>query len=169
MIKVFYRACGETHEEQHAAAYELLYAAADFCGYGAASLKVEKTEQGKPFFAGRDDLFFSISHTARLAVCAISDSPCGVDTERMREIPKRVSDRYLGGKSGIEALYLWTERESFGKLDGRGFFAEPASKKVFFSRFVLDDAVITAASYEDKNADGLWEMVNNASIFVKKL
>ncbi len=122
MIKVFFAECKETRKEQHEAAYKLLYAAAEFCGYDVAKLKIEKTELGKPFFAGKEDVFFSISHSGGYAACVIGDIPCGIDIEREREVPLRVSERYLGGKSGKEALRLWTMRESFGKIDGQGFF-----------------------------------------------
>lgn len=122
MIKVFFRRSGEAYREQHAAAYSLLYAAAAFCGYDADTLEIAKTEEGKPYFKGDRVPFFSLSHSGGYAVCAIGDIPLGVDLERMREIPDRICKRFLGGTSGREAVVRWTMRESYGKLEGGGFF-----------------------------------------------
>lgn len=130
MIRVYYRPCGKTHNEQHTAAYELLDAAASLHGYAAG--RVEKTKEGKPFFPDVPALHFSIAHTDGYAVVAIGDAPCGVDIEKIRLLPERVCRRYLDGATGEEALYRWTERESYGKLDGRGFFAEAPKEKVVF-------------------------------------
>lgn len=146
MIRVFYKPCGKSYKEQHAAAYELLYAASDICGipyYG-----VEKTKDGKPYFVGSPDAFFSIAHGNSYAVVAIGDKECGVDIEGGREISPRISKRYLGGAQGKEALILWTQRESFGKLDGKGFFAKKSNKKVVYKSFDLGDSVITVCAYE---------------------
>ncbi len=123
MIKAFFRRCGETHDEQHAAAYELLYAAASFCGYEISPDDVKKTERGKPYIDGSPELYISISHSGVYAAVVLSDIPCGIDIEKIREIPKRMSERFLGSAEGYEALIRWTERESYGKLDGGGFFS----------------------------------------------
>lgn len=140
MIKVFFRQCGETYGEQHAAAYKLLYAAAAFCGYEVSSAEIKRTDMGKPYFPDRSDLFFSLSHSGRYAVCAIGDIPCGVDIEKNREIPHRVCDRYLGGAAGKNAICRWTMRESFGKIGGGGFFKGDN---------IPDDAVFGFFEYED--------------------
>ncbi len=121
MIRVFYRPCGKTHNEQHTAAYELLDAAVSFLGLTCG--RIEKTERGKPYFPDQPSLFFSLSHTDGYVVCAVGDEPCGVDIEAEREISEKIRDRFLGGASAEEAVRRWTERESYGKLEGRGFFA----------------------------------------------
>lgn len=142
MIRVYYRPCGKTHNEQHTAAYELLDAAASLHGHPAG--RVEKTKEGKPFFPEATTLHFSIAHTNGYAVVAIGDAPCGVDIEKIRPLPERVCQRYLDGAEGTEALRRWTERESYGKLDGRGFFAEAPEEKVrFVSYTTLPDHLIT--------------------------
>lgn len=130
MIRVFYRPCGHTHNEQHTAAYELLYAAAAVCQLPSG--RVEKTEEGKPYFPDAPSTFFSLSHTDGYAVCAIGDCPCGVDIEAEREVSERLRRRFLGGASEKDALRLWTEKESFGKLDGKGFFTDGSHEHVIF-------------------------------------
>ncbi len=146
MIYVFCRSCGDLHEEQHTAAYELLYAAASFVGLPTG--KIAKTEAGKPYFEDIDGVFFSISHTKGLAVVAIGDRNCGIDLEAHREISPRVRNKYLGGATGDEALKLWTQKESFGKYEGSGFFAENNGQKVKFTSFSKENYVITLCTDE---------------------
>ncbi len=151
MIRVFFRRCGRTRSEQHETAYALLSAAAGVIGADPGTVgAVEKTAAGKPFFSLAPELYFSLSHTPGLAVCAIGDRPCGVDAETIRPIPKRVRDRYLGGLDGEDAVRRWTERESYGKLTGEGLAvgAIPASAR--FTSFRLPDGVlITVCTAED--------------------
>ena len=42
---------------------------------------------GKPYLAGRDDLFFSLSHSGSIALCAVSDRELGADVQECRESP----------------------------------------------------------------------------------
>ncbi len=122
MINVFFRRCGNTYREQHAAAYELLYAAAALSGFKKEALILCRTEEGKPYFKGEGLPLFSLTHSGDYAACSIGPLPSGIDLERRREIPERVSRRFLGGATGEEALRRFTMRESCGKLTGGGFF-----------------------------------------------
>ena len=147
MIAAFYRTCGKTHEEQHKAAYELLYAAASFLGLTVG--RIEKTEAGKPFFPDQPNVFFSIAHADGMAAVAIGNSPCGIDVEGERDISERIRKKYLEGAPESEALLRWTERESYGKYEGSGFFAEPNYKDVSFSTFKINGFTVTICT--DKN------------------
>ena len=142
MIRVFYRPCGKTHSEQHTAAYELLDAAVSFLGLTCG--RIEKTEHGKPYFSDEPNLYFSLSHTDGYAVCAVGDEPCGIDIEAEREISVKIRDRYLGGASAEEAVLRWTQRESYGKYEGRGFFAGDIPEDVRFVTFhTLNGFIVT--------------------------
>ena len=148
MIRVFYRPCGDTHSEQHTAAYELLDAAARVMGRSAG--RVAKTEEGKPYFPDEPSLFFSLSHTDGYAVCAIGDAPCGVDIEGERAISRRIRERFLDGASEEEAVLRWTMRESYGKLEGRGFFAgEPPKDARFVTYRTLPGFTVTVCVLGD--------------------
>ena len=46
---------------------------------------------GKPFFPDRPDLQFNLSHSHSAAVCALHHLPIGVDVERLRPAPRRLS------------------------------------------------------------------------------
>lgn len=144
MIAAFVKPCGKTYEEQHKAAYELLYAAASFLGLSVG--RIEKTEYGKPFFPDTSNVYFSIAHADGMTAVAIGDSKCGIDVEGSREVSARIREKYLGGVSEEEALVRWTERESYGKYEGSGFFAEPNYESVTFTTFTLDGFTVTVCA-----------------------
>lgn len=52
------------------------------------------TENGKPRLKD-DPLWFSLSHSEDLAVCAISKNPIGVDIEQIRDISPRLARKYF--------------------------------------------------------------------------
>ena len=76
-----------------------------------AEIPVHQGEHGKPFI--REDLCFNLSHSGRIAVCAFSDLPVGVDIEENRHFEDSL----------IRYVYLEEEKEAFlqkGKSDGIG-------------------------------------------------
>lgn len=146
MIRVFFRRCGGSYPEQHAAAYGLLCTAAYLSGYDISRFELKKTSSGKPYFAEPDgqeaEVYFSLSHSGSLAVCAIGNVPCGVDVET-RPVPERVVRRFFPDRiDKDDTRILWTMRESAGKLNGKGFFAEP-DPSVVFRTFKIGDSIVT--------------------------
>ena len=144
MISAFVKPCGKTYEEQHKAAYELLYAAASFLGLTVG--KVKKDDSGKPFFADTSGVFFSIAHADGMAAVAIGDSNCGIDIEGNRSVSSRIREKWLGGAGEEEAILCWTKRESYGKYEGSGFFAEPNYDNVSFTTFTLNGFTVTVCT-----------------------
>ena len=55
--------------------------------------QVAKDERGKPYLAGYPDIHISLSHSGRLAACAVAKKPVGVDVElrKMRQNRERVA------------------------------------------------------------------------------
>ncbi len=97
------------------------------CAYGllAAALaerfgrtcipKLSVSARGKPLFADRADLHFSLSHTQGTALVGLSPMPLGVDAERLRPAPERLSRRFA--LAADEAFWAsWTRREALAKL-----------------------------------------------------
>ncbi len=89
-----------------------------------------KNEYGKPELSGRQ-VQFSLSHGGNWAVCAVGNTPLGVDVERPR-CSLAVADRYFP-KEEVERVRnlppeeqkwelcrLWTAREAFLKALGCG-------------------------------------------------
>ena len=92
---------------------------------------------GKPAFADRVDLHFSLAHSAGMAVGALSNAPIGVDVEHLPSFPYDVAEPYA-----------WTEMESVGKLLGCGVgafvdsgdYARPAN--VVVGHFLIGDHLV---------------------------
>ncbi|MFI3313133.1 MAG: 4'-phosphopantetheinyl transferase superfamily protein [Eubacteriales bacterium] len=92
---------------------------------------MEKTGEGKPYFPG-NPLYFSISHTKNLAVCAVGDSPLGVDVEQIRPVKAGMYQKVLtlpeqrwlsDHPDGF--FHLWTKKEAYVKYMGCGLQGAP--------------------------------------------
>ena len=88
-------------------------------------------EHGKPFFEGRDDLFFSISHCKSAVAVAIDDKEVGVDIEEISRYRESLESYVLNeeevprcarnDKSRAECfIEIWTQKEAVFKLLGTG-------------------------------------------------
>lgn len=89
--------------------------------WGSEMPEIVKDEKGKPYFLGDTGMHFSLSHTKRHVLAAVSDHAVGADIEMLRPIrggferlfsPEMLADfGYFGG---------WTLREAVFKLQGEG-------------------------------------------------
>ncbi len=77
---------------------------------------------GKPYFPGRPDICFSLSHTAGAALCALGGSPLGADVQRVREKDLAFAARLMSPRERGDFAFheLWCLRESVYKLCGEG-------------------------------------------------
>lgn len=92
--------------------------------------KLDKTQQGKPYFPACPHLHTSLTHSGQLVLCALSCYPVGVDLELL--LPRRASlPRYAltpsefsqweaQGKSWKVFYRLWTRKEAWCKFTGEG-------------------------------------------------
>lgn len=90
---------------------------------------IDKDPGGKPFlrFPG---LYFSLAHSESLSVCAIADSPLGVDVQKRRKMNPALVRRFfsqseqrflLDGEREDDAFsMIWSLKEAFLKADGSG-------------------------------------------------
>lgn len=104
-------------------------------------------EYGKPYLTEHSGVYINISHSGDYAVCAVSDTPVGVDIQLMRECNLNIAKRYLTAEEleyvngAKERFYeVWVRKESFSKAVGKGL--QLPLKKIS----VLGSTV----SYEDK-------------------
>lgn len=91
---------------------------------------IRRNEHGKPFFADHPQLHFNLSHSGTFALCALDDSPVGVDIEVIRPHHPRLAERICSPTelawvtaqpdSHRALLSLWTKKEARVKQDGRG-------------------------------------------------
>ena len=93
---------------------------------------VERLPAGKPVLCGREDVFFSLSHSGRYALCAVSGSAVGADVQEIRPARTGIARRFhpeerawlesLPAEERNEALFrLWARKEAWVKAvsDGR--------------------------------------------------
>ncbi len=90
-------------------------------------------KNGKPHFAGYPNLHISISHSANIALCAVSDFEIGVDTEYVSDFKEGICRRFFCESECNQILSaqnieekrnrfyrMWALKESYSKLTGRG-------------------------------------------------
>jgi len=103
--------------------------------WGLSSLpELVREPGGKPRFSDFPNLHFNLSHSGSFALCALGDSPVGVDIQIVKDtwregLPRRVCSReelvWLEGQAdrwGAFAL-LWSLKEARGKYTGTGLRA----------------------------------------------
>lgn len=94
----------------------------------AVPVKYESGEYGKPYFIDIENAYFSLSHSGKIAACAISDTPVGVDVQSERRPNMALAKRFFSEReyaevnSEPEIMFnrIWTRKEAAAKADGRG-------------------------------------------------
>lgn len=120
----------------------------DYLGDASASFLFARKEGGKPYLLNDPTVFFSLSHTDGLWVCAVSDDEVGIDAEKIRPLKNaaKIARRFLPKdagdlveKNGIgEFFRQWTAFESRAKQSGDGLskIGGKSPKKGLKIRFV---------------------------------
>lgn len=95
-------------------------------------LNFRKNAFGKPMLSDAPDCHFNVSHSGEWVVCAFSESPIGVDIERIKPTDYSIAKRFfscneyneLMSRTGYDQLTyfyrLWTLKESYIKAVGKG-------------------------------------------------
>ncbi|MGN0805792.1 MAG: 4'-phosphopantetheinyl transferase family protein [Candidatus Coproplasma sp.] len=128
---------------------KLLYAAAGFLLYtalkdvGLVNPQICRGEHGKPYLK-EGGVFFNLSHSGAVAVCAISDEEVGVDVQQVRPVKdvliRRVctKEEYSfvtenGGDIYERFCRVWAVKESVLKCLGAGLSLSPSRIEVKLS------------------------------------
>ena len=127
---------------------ELLVRAALKNALDLENVKIAVDDHGKPYLPEHPEVHFNLSHSANIAVCTVSDVPCGVDIEQISK-PHEVmamANRFLSVKEHAAVLMspnpneafcrLWSLRESYVKMRGVGFEIGLSTLKCDFHRGV---------------------------------
>ena len=136
---------------------------ARYHGAPAADIPLAREAGGRPFVQGAERLFFSLSHTAGVALIAVADRAVGVDVERVRRVPRAaaIARRVLhpdtvalletlpGPDFASAFLDAWTLREAHVKAVGGGLFR--TADVLPFDPRLADDATVHAVA---SRADG---------------
>lgn len=124
--------------------------------HGMRLQEVQIGKYGKPEAEG---IYFNLSHSKDMVVCAISESPVGCDIEKITTAPEKVADRFFR-ESEIrhlretpveerdkEFFRLWTMKESYIKMTGEGMHL-PLNR---FELCFLEEGVKVHRDGEDQN------------------
>ncbi len=113
----------------------------DMLGFTDSVILEDQNE--KPYLQGATGLEFNLSHSGKIAVCAFSDAPVGIDVQEperfsgnlMNFVYKDEEIKYIKyrseNQSDIDRLCtkMWTMKESIMKYYGKGLSMDP--RKIF--------------------------------------
>ncbi len=97
------------------------------------NISFKTDSNNKPYLAiANQSVFYNISHSGDWVVCILSDKPCGIDVELIKQADIDIAKRFFS-QNEYESLMsqpahyrtkyffmLWTLKESYIKADGRG-------------------------------------------------
>ena len=96
-------------------------------GVESSELEFGFNENGKPYLKSHPDFHFNISHSKEKLAVAISDTPIGIDIEKLREPDFRVAKRFFTereigyvGNNPNRFFEIWTKKEAYLKFKGTG-------------------------------------------------
>ncbi|MCH5211243.1 MAG: 4'-phosphopantetheinyl transferase superfamily protein [Oscillospiraceae bacterium] len=114
-------------------AWRIMESALKQHGFLAENVVIGKN--GKPEC---DGVYFNLSHSADMVLCAVSDVPIGCDIEKVTDAPMEVAERYFSEKerryianaqnpadADRRFFRLWTMKESYMKMTGEGMSLSP--------------------------------------------
>lgn len=103
------------------------------CSLPEESIEFRRNSFGK-LFAANADVFFSISHSGNIVLCAVSDKEIGADIEKIRNIRFDAAKKFAGaseleyiGENLNRFFEIWTLKEAFFKCKGTGLGADIGS------------------------------------------
>lgn len=95
-----------------------------------ADVEFEVNEFGKPYLKGIPEIHFNVSHSGNWVICAVSQSPVGVDVEEIKNKNLEIAERFytkeeyesLLASADKNELFIryWTLKESYVKAEGKG-------------------------------------------------
>ena len=100
------------------------------CGYSInAPLNIAAGKFGKPYLK-TGECFFSLSHSDKAVLCAVSDTECGADVQQISTVKSALVERYYA-PAEKEAVFsaddpdeiftaIWAMKESYIKASGLG-------------------------------------------------
>ena len=97
---------------------------------GAVDLNLHYLENGKPVLSAHPDIHFSLSHSGKLTVCAVSEQTVGADVEAWQQMEGQIAEicftavelKWLKAQQKADQAFmrLWTRKESYLKMLGTG-------------------------------------------------
>ena len=116
------------------------YAIKKELGLNHNEIVIDTNIYGKPFLVNDGGFHFNISHSGKWVVCATGNQPVGIDVEMIVDIDIKIIENILTQQecdylnkheNKLLCLYeLWTLKESFLKMLGKGLSIDPKTINV---------------------------------------
>ncbi len=126
-------------------------AVSEFCGIAQEEIAFVKNNHGKPC-AENLPVYFSVSHSTDMVICAVSDKEIGIDIERTKPFNPNAAKKFATEKeleyirSNENGFFeIWTLKEAYFKCIGTGLGAD--IKNVSFE-ILTDKVVCSDRGYE---------------------
>lgn len=129
-------------------------------------ISITKDRYGRPFLNDFPDFYFSISHSKDAIACGVSDSPIGIDIEKIKPLKTKIIEKFFTPKeeayiySNLEKqnerfIEIWTKKEAYVKGFGKGM-------EIPFNSFdVLDDRRIKTEYVDNQILSVFSESIKN--------
>lgn len=118
-------------------------------GFHNDEIKYAYQEFGKPYLPEHPDIHFNISHSGDWVVGIVSDSSVGIDIEKITEMKSDISSLVLAedenkklhklheNERGPFFFELWTLKESYSKVTGKGLSEGLQELKISFNNGII--------------------------------
>lgn len=116
---------------------------------------------GKPFLTDYPDVHFNLSHSGEYVCCAVAECEVGIDIQQQQETMRGIAERFfteadnrlLESSSNVKKqemfFRIWSIRESYIKLTGRGMGQGLDSFDINWENRQIYDQGLPAACFEE--------------------
>lgn len=146
----------DKYKRESTAAYSLLAEMLEYhFGISIKDVHIALNEYGKPFIADKN-VFFNLSHSTGIVVCAVSNENIGVDVELIREAKPLIINKCFTARESESVITprdfyrLWTLKEAYFKYIGTGINRSMADIEFVFDSGIhcFENGVLSALTFK---------------------
>lgn len=131
-------------------------AVSEFCSISPEEIVFIKNSFGKPY-AENLPVYFSVSHSADMVICAVSDKEIGIDIEKIKKFNPKAAEKFATEKeleyicSNEKGFFeIWTLKEAYFKCIGTGLGSDikDVSFEIMPNKIVCSDGGYGLSFYD---------------------
>ena len=129
-------------------------------GINSITADIDHNQYGKPYLKHHPGVYFSLSHSENIVMCAVADSVVGCDVQYSKCVQPKVAKRFFTPNEQSKLSYakdmqdeftrIWVLKESYVKYLGLGISACPLTS--FDIDEIASTVVLTEHSFADYRA-----------------
>ncbi len=140
------------------------------------TMELVRNGYGKPFFKGCRNHHFNLSHSGEIIVCVTDISEVGIDIEKIKPVNLDIAKRFFAEEEisyltaqkndeQVNCFYtLWTMKESYIKMKGKGLSLPLNSFSVISPEGVIDYSKVNIGSFQDDISFKIFNQYENYKI-----